>query len=212
MKIINDENISKAIEHSSTAVLTNGLIFNSGIISSELGNLPNEIRGALQNVTNILRNFRVTVKEIAKLVVYLINIDGVEKFNEIIADVSPDHKPAISFVGATFLPNNAKVMIDVIATINTMDNDKRNDRRDSNKGTGFGNKPNGNGPHRFDGKKFGGDRGGRFNDRRGNGGDRGGRFNDRHGDRGGRFNERRGNGGDRGGFKNRRENDDRNDK
>lgn len=121
MEFISTDKAPSAIGPYSQATLTNGLIFVSGQIplDPETGKLETDIEKAtLRSLTNVLAIVEVAgskLEDIAKVNVFVKDINDFDKINAVYADFFKDHKPARALVQVSVLPKNAIIEIEAIA-------------------------------------------------------------------------------------------------
>lgn len=112
----------KAIGPYSQARVVGNLIFVSGQIGidPQSGNLVEGIeeqtKQALKNLEAVLASQRLTLRNVVKTTVYLKNIEGFPKMNEIYATFFTENKPARATIGVADLPKSALIEIEAIAS------------------------------------------------------------------------------------------------
>ncbi|MGD9129709.1 MAG: Rid family detoxifying hydrolase [Candidatus Woesebacteria bacterium] len=120
MQIINPKN-SKAVGPYSPAIKVDKFIFTSGQIGIDTnGDLVDEAveaqcQKALENLANVLKAAGVTVKDVIKTTIFLINVNDYAIVNEIYGKFLQGHKPARSTVAVAELPKGAKIEIEAVA-------------------------------------------------------------------------------------------------
>jgi 2-iminobutanoate/2-iminopropanoate deaminase len=106
----------------SQGVISGNLLYLSGQIginpiSGELrNNVEAQTRQAIANITHILNTKDVYIQNVIKTTCFLTEPDDFEIFNKIYGEYF-SHKPARSCVFVKGLPKNAKVEIEVLATL-----------------------------------------------------------------------------------------------
>lgn len=122
MKHIQTEHAPAAIGPYSQAVATDSLLFVSGQIALVPG--TDELRGdtgatqivqCLRNLEAILRSDGLSVGDIVKTTIFVVNMDEFADINLVYHSVFGEHKPARSTVGVSSLPRGALVEIEAIA-------------------------------------------------------------------------------------------------
>lgn len=122
MKYIQTKDAPAAIGPYSQAVATDTLLFVSGqiAIDPESG----EFRGStgaeqvvqcLRNLEAILRSDGLSVGDVVKTTIFLVNMDEFADINHVYHSVFGEHKPARSTVAVVGLPRGAQVEIEAIA-------------------------------------------------------------------------------------------------
>lgn len=123
MEFIKTEKAPKAIGPYSQATIINNTIFVSGQIpfNVEKDILETDIEIAtftsLSNVLSIVEEAGSSIEKIAKVNVFVKNIEDFDKINKIYADFFKDHKPARALVEVSRLPKNSVIEIEAIATL-----------------------------------------------------------------------------------------------
>ena len=72
---------------------------------------------SLSNVLSIVEEAGSSIEKIAKVNVFVKNIEDFDKINKIYADLFKDHKPARALVEVSRLPKNSVIEIEAIATL-----------------------------------------------------------------------------------------------
>jgi len=123
MKEIKTEKAPKPVGPYSQAVLVENFLFLSGQIGIDPKNgklvpgLKNQVRQIFKNVEAILQEAGFSKKNIAKVVVYMVDLTRFGELNEVYEEFFSDVevKPARVTVGVKELPLCAEVEIEVIA-------------------------------------------------------------------------------------------------
>ena len=121
MKFISTDKAPSAIGPYSQATVVNGMVFVSGQIplDPESGKLETDIEKAtLRSLTNVLAIVEAAgskLEDIAKVNVFVKDINDFDKINSVYADFFKDHKPARALVQVSLLPKNAVIEIEAIA-------------------------------------------------------------------------------------------------
>ena len=112
----------KAIGPYSQAVVVGNLVFTSGQIALDPasgamvdGGVEAQTERVFENLIAVLTAADVQLTNVAKVHVYLADMNDFPKVNEIYARVFGDHKPARSTVEVARLPKDALIEIDMIA-------------------------------------------------------------------------------------------------
>lgn len=100
------------------------IIFTSGQLpvdpkTGELskGDIQKETRLCLENMKAVVEAGGGTIKNIAKVTVFVTDMNNFSSINEVYADFFKDHKPARSLVEVARLPKDADIEIEGIAII-----------------------------------------------------------------------------------------------
>jgi len=120
-KIIKTDLAPKAIGAYSQAVETEKLFFTSGQIpldpmtgSVVSENFEDQAKQVFKNINSILISQGMSLENILKLTVYMINLKDFDKLNIIFNEVFECDFPARSVVEVSRLPKNCKIEIDAI--------------------------------------------------------------------------------------------------
>ena len=113
-----------AIGPYSQGVKGGNIIFTSGQlpITPETGelivdNIKKATEASLKNVLKIVEEAGGSLTDIAKVNVYIKDMDDFSAVNEVYADFFKDHKPARSCVEVARLPKDARIEIEAIAIL-----------------------------------------------------------------------------------------------
>ncbi|CAM3788403.1 RidA family protein [Parendozoicomonas haliclonae] len=124
MKLINAEKAPKAVGPYSHAVVVNNTLYISGQLPLDpetmqfvSDDVAEQTVQSLANLRSILEECGATEKDVAKVTVFLANMDDFGVVNGIYTEFFGDHKPARSCVQVAKLPMGAKVEIEAIALI-----------------------------------------------------------------------------------------------
>lgn len=124
MKMINTEKAPRAVGPYSQAVRTGNLIFCSGQIpidpvTNDLklfdGDVAAQTRLVLNNLKAVLASEGLTLKNVVKTSVFLLDMGDFAKMNEVYAAEFGDHKPARACIQAARLPKDVRVEIEAVA-------------------------------------------------------------------------------------------------
>ena len=116
-------NAPDAIGHYSQAVMTTGnMLFVSGqipLVPATMqiveGGVKEQTERSLRNLFTIVEDAGFTKQNIAKVTIFIKNMDDFGSINEIYADFMGDHRPARAVVEVARLPKDVLVEIDCIA-------------------------------------------------------------------------------------------------
>lgn len=124
VECVNTDKAPQAVGPYSQAVWAGNLLFISGQIpidpqTNEL-NLFNRDAGEqtkliLKNMKAILESQGLTIKDIAKVTIFLDSMTNFDKVNQVYASFFNSHKPARACVEVARLPKHASVEIDAVA-------------------------------------------------------------------------------------------------
>ncbi len=119
--IIETEKAPKPVGPYSQAIKAGGMVFVSGQVGIDPetgekveGGIEKETEQTLQNVRAILEEAGLTLKDVAKVTVYLKDINDFSRMNQVYSQVFAEHKPARACV-ETNLVKDFLVEIDAIA-------------------------------------------------------------------------------------------------
>ncbi|GFN34504.1 RidA family protein [Tepidimicrobium xylanilyticum] len=108
----------------SQGVKTDSFIFTSGQLpidpkTGELskGNIEKETRLCLENMLAVVEAGGANLKDIAKVNIYITNMDDFSLINKVYEDFFQGHKPARSCVQVAKLPKDADIEIEAIAVL-----------------------------------------------------------------------------------------------
>jgi 2-iminobutanoate/2-iminopropanoate deaminase len=108
----------------SPAVRCGNLVFVSGQVAIRpdgvsLGaqDLATQTRQCLANLRAVLEAAGTSLDRVAKVTVYLADVEGWALFNQIYAEAFGGHRPARSMVPASAFPGGFKVEIDAVAVL-----------------------------------------------------------------------------------------------
>lgn len=76
-----------------------------------------QCRQALMNIQAVLESAGLTLSDVVKLTVFLVDINDFESVNQLFIDMFDSHKPARSVVQVVGLPKQARVEIEAIAAV-----------------------------------------------------------------------------------------------
>lgn len=122
-EVISTKNAPGAIGPYSQGIKIGNLIFTSGQIplNPATGEMPESIeeqtKQALENVKGILEASGTSMENVVKTTVFLKDLNDFTKMNEVYATFFEGEKPARSAIEISKLPKDAKIEIEVIATI-----------------------------------------------------------------------------------------------
>ena len=122
-EVISTKNAPGAIGPYSQGIKIGNLVFTSGQIplNPATGEMPETIeeqtKQALENVKGILEASGTSMENVVKTTVFLTDLNDFTKMNEVYATFFEGEKPARSAIEISKLPKDAKIEIEVIATI-----------------------------------------------------------------------------------------------
>lgn len=122
-KIVSSTAAPQAIGPYSQAVERGNLIFLSGQIPLDpasgqivgAGDIQAQTERVLQNLQAVLREAGLTLADVARTTVFMVDLAEFPKMNEIYAKYFPQEPPARSTIQVAALPRGARVEIDAIA-------------------------------------------------------------------------------------------------
>jgi len=120
----NTTNAPSAIGPYSQSIMTTGnMLFVSGQIplvpdTMEIveGGIVEQTKRSLENLFNIVEDAGFNRKSIAKVTIYIKNMDDFATINEIYADKMGDHRPARAVVEVSRLPKDVLIEMDCICS------------------------------------------------------------------------------------------------
>jgi 2-iminobutanoate/2-iminopropanoate deaminase len=121
MEFINTRKAPAAIGPYSQAVKVGNILFVSGQIpinaetgKIQRGNIEDLTKLVLKNLENIVLASDYKKENIAKITIFLKNIQNFETVNQVYSEFFKTHKPARAVVEVSNLPKNADIEIDAI--------------------------------------------------------------------------------------------------
>lgn len=122
-KIISSDQAPKAIGPYSQAVDLGDLVFLSGQIPLDpasgqvvgAGDIQAQTERVLQNVQGVLKTAGLTMADVVRTTVFMVDLAEFARMNEVYAKYFPSEPPARSTVQVVALPRGARVEIDAIA-------------------------------------------------------------------------------------------------
>lgn len=123
-KTISSSEFPKVMGPYSQAVVAGGFVFVAGqgpinpkTQKMELGDVKSETRLELTNISNILRAANSSMEDVAKVSVFLADLNDFEAMNEVYREFFKDNYPVRTTVQAV-LRTGRKIEIDCIARVN----------------------------------------------------------------------------------------------
>ncbi|MBI5033972.1 MAG: RidA family protein [Chloroflexi bacterium] len=123
-QVISSGQAPKAIGPYSQAIRAGDYVFCAGQtpIDPATGNLveggiEEQTRRALQNLSLVLQAAGTALNRVVKTTVFLLDMNDFAKMNAVYAEFFPENPPARSTVQVARLPKDARVEIEVIATM-----------------------------------------------------------------------------------------------
>ncbi len=120
-KIISTEKAPAAIGPYSQAIISNGLLFTSGVVpivpeTGEIieGDITVQADRALKSLTNLIKESGAKVENTVKTTVFIKNMDDFGKVNEVYAKYFNTDFPARSCVEVARLPKDVLIEIEAI--------------------------------------------------------------------------------------------------
>lgn len=124
IKTTHTEKAPAAIGPYSQATVVGNLVFTSGQIpiipeSGELitDDIKKATRQSLENVKEILENSGSSLDKVAKVNIFISDMNNFAKINEVYSEYFNEHKPARSCVEVAKLPKDSLVEIEAIAEV-----------------------------------------------------------------------------------------------
>jgi 2-iminobutanoate/2-iminopropanoate deaminase len=123
-KIVQTQKAPEPIGPYSQAVIAGNLLFTSGQIAIDpisgklqLGDIQEQTRLVLNNISAILTAANLTVKNVVKTNIYLKDMNDFGKMNEVYSEFFTENPPARSAVEVSRLPKDVCVEIECIALL-----------------------------------------------------------------------------------------------
>lgn len=124
MEIIQSDAAPAAVGPYSQAVQVGHLLFCSGQIPVDPetkaiveGDVHAQVEQVLKNITAVLAAANLTLSNVVKATVFLVDLKDFSVMNGLYAQAFGDHKPARSTIQVAALPLGARVEIEVIAEL-----------------------------------------------------------------------------------------------
>lgn len=121
MEFLKTEKAPAAIGPYSQAAKVGNLIFVSGQLPIKDGELQTEIKSAtlasLTNVLEIVKSGGGSLESIAKVNVFVKDMNDFEAINGVYTEFFGDHKPARALVQVAKLPKDALIEIEAVASV-----------------------------------------------------------------------------------------------
>ena len=124
LKMISTDRAPGAVGPYSQGVKGNNMVFTSGQLpivpeTGELlkGDIEKETKQCLENVLAVLEAGGATLEDVAKVTIYITNIDDFPLVNGVYEEYFNEHKPARCCVEVSKLPANGDIEIEAIALL-----------------------------------------------------------------------------------------------
>lgn len=120
-KVISTDKAPAAIGPYSQAIEVNGMIYTSGVIpvDPKTGDIPDTVEAqavqALSNMTNLLNEAGTSMEKVIKTTVFIKDMNGFARINEIYARFFTGIYPARSCVEVARLPKDVLLEIEAVA-------------------------------------------------------------------------------------------------
>ncbi|MBZ4672159.1 RidA family protein [Deferribacterales bacterium Es71-Z0220] len=121
MEFINTKNAPAAIGPYSQAVKVNNMLFVSGQIPINpqtgelvLTNIEDETKLVLNNLKNIIEHAGFSLNEVAKVTVFIKDMNNFAKINAIYEEFFGSHKPARAVVEVARLPKDVDIEVEAV--------------------------------------------------------------------------------------------------
>ena len=123
-QVVSTDKAPAAVGPYSQAIYTGPLVFVSGQIpfdpaTGEVvpGDVQDQTRQALKNVSEVLRAAGTSMDKIVKATVFITDMNDFPRVNEVYAEFFPEDPPARACVEVSRLPKDVKVEIEAIALV-----------------------------------------------------------------------------------------------
>ena len=124
LKIISVDNAPKAIGPYAQGIVSGGFLFTAGQVGLDPatmklveGDVAAQTRRAFDNLEAVLAGAGVTLSDVVRAGVYLVDMGDFAKMNEVFAARFGSHRPARSTVAVAALPAGARVEIDLVVRV-----------------------------------------------------------------------------------------------
>lgn len=124
LKMISTDKAPGAVGPYSQGVKGNNMVFTSGQLpivpeTGELlkGDIEKETKQCLENVLAVLEAGGATLEDVAKVTIYITNMDDFPLINGVYEEYFNEHKPARCCVEVSKLPANGDIEIEAIALL-----------------------------------------------------------------------------------------------
>ena len=124
MRTVHTPSAPKAIGPYSQAIVTGDLVFTSGQVALDPvtgqlieGDVQAQTRQVFRNLEAVLQAAGSSLQSGVKAQVFLRSMDDFAAMNEVYAQAFGEHRPARTTVEVSRLPRDARVEIDVVATL-----------------------------------------------------------------------------------------------
>ncbi|HYK10788.1 MAG TPA: RidA family protein [Gemmatimonadales bacterium] len=124
LKVVATDQAPGAIGPYSQAIIANGFVYTAGqvgfdprkmeIVGTTVGDQTEQV---MKNLAAVLKAAGSGLDRVVKTTVFLADMADFQAMNEVYAKHFGNHKPARSTVAAAGLPRNARVEIEVVATV-----------------------------------------------------------------------------------------------
>lgn len=122
-RVVETPNAPMPVGTYSQAVVAEGLFFSAGQIglnpkSGELviNDFKSELDQVFHNLQAVLSGAGLTLDDVVKFTVYMVDLSRFDQVNEILAKFYPNEPPARSVIQVAGLPKGANIEIECIAT------------------------------------------------------------------------------------------------
>lgn len=126
-KAVGSADAPKAIGPYSQAIIANGFVFTAGQVGADPktgslveGGIVEQTEQVLKNIEAVLKASGSSLDDVVKTTVFLADINDFSKMNEVYAKWFKTPFPARSTVQAARLPRDAKIEIETIAVVRTV--------------------------------------------------------------------------------------------
>jgi len=123
-QVIHTNDAPKAIGPYSQAIQVGQLIFCAGQTPIDPatntlveGDIETQTRRVLQNLAAVLQAAGSSLSQVVKTTVFLLDMNDFQRMNAVYGEFFPAHPPARSTVQVARLPRDARVEIELIATV-----------------------------------------------------------------------------------------------
>lgn len=124
MQKIQVKDSPKPVGHYSQAIVSNGLLFTSGILPIKIktaeklpieSSIEEQIEVVFENLKQILNEVSLTPSQVVKTTIYITDGEGWSTVNQAFADFFGEHRPARSIIPVSALHFGYKIELEAIA-------------------------------------------------------------------------------------------------
>ncbi|HWL27412.1 MAG TPA: RidA family protein [Burkholderiaceae bacterium] len=105
--------------HYSQAVVSNGLVFLSGVLPANpgAGDFADEVRQAMASCVEVLGQAHCVLDDVVQCTAYIVGVENWPEFNRIYKEAFGQHKPARTVVPVPELHHGSLVELQMVAAV-----------------------------------------------------------------------------------------------